>query len=92
MRLQNAELLRTVVAAQRKAEIETNGWDCLPPMDQRIILEVRESDGPKIMWTPPQSIHHLLNAINATALQADYALTYAGHNLYLSMSFCQDLL
>ena len=37
-RLHTAEALRSVVAAQREMEKETNGWDRLPPTAQRVIL------------------------------------------------------
>ena len=38
------------------------------------------------------SIHRFINTHNATALQADCTLTYAGHNIYLLTPFFKDLL
>ena len=42
--------------------------------------------------THPSTIHPFLNMRNSTELQSDCALTYTGHNLYLTTSFCQYLL
>ena len=43
-RLQNVESFCPFVAAQRKANRKTKGWDLLPPMYQHVILETRASD------------------------------------------------
>ena len=67
-------------------------WHHLPPMAQRAILEVSASGRITIPSYLSQSLHQFLNARNATALQADCALTYAGQNLYLLMYFLQALL
>ena len=91
-RLQNAEALLQDVAAQRKANREMKGWDCLPTTAKRTILEDSASDGLNNPSAPPQSLHRFLNARNATDLQADFDLTYVGPNLYLPEYFRQDLL
>ena len=91
-RLHTAESLRPVVAAQREMEKETKGWDRLPPTSQRVILAASATTGTSIPKSPPPNIHRFLNARNATALQADFSLTYAGNNIYLPTSFCQALL
>ena len=91
-RLHTAEALRPVVAAQRDTDKETKGWDRLPPTAQSIILTASATTGTSIPKSPPPTIHRFLNARNATALQADCSLTYAGNNLYLPTSFCQALL
>ena len=87
-RLHTAEALRPVVAAQRKMDKETKGWDRLPPTAQRVILAASATTGTSIPKSPPPTIHRFLNARNTTALQADFSLTYAGNNLYLPTSFC----
>ena len=38
------------------------------------------------------AFHRFLNVRNATTLQADWYLTYAGNKIYLPTSFCQALL
>ena len=91
-RLHTAEALRPVVAAQRETDKETKGWDCLPTTAQRVILAASATTGTSILKSPPPTIHRFLNTRNATALQADCSLTYAGNNLYLPTSFCQALL
>ena len=91
-RLHTAEALRPVVAAQREMEKEKKGWDRLPPTAQRVILAASATTGTSIPTSPPPTIHRFLNARNATALQADCSLTYAGNNIYLPTSFCQALL
>ena len=91
-RFHTVEALRPVVAAQREAENETKGWDSLPPMTQRVILAASAATGTSILTSPPPTIHRFLNARNATALQADFSLTYAGNNIYLPTSFWQALL
>ena len=87
-----AEALRPVVAAQHKKDKETKGWDHLPPTAQRVILAASATTGNSIPKYLPPTIHRFLNARNATALQADCSLTYAGKNLYLPTSLCQALL
>ena len=91
-RLQTAELPYPVIAVHREVEKETKGWDRLPPMDQQFILKESATNGTSIPTLPPPTLHRLLNTRNATALQDDCALTYAGNNLYLPTSFCQVLL
>ena len=61
-------------------------------MDQHAILEVSSPESINIKSAPPQSINRFLNERNATVIQADFSLTYEGHNLYLLMLFFQDLL
>ena len=61
-------------------------------MAQRIILEASASNGFTISSSPLPSIQKFLNTRNATALQADCALTYSGRNIYLPTSFVQALL
>ena len=91
-RLHTDKALRPVVASQREAEKETKGWDRLPPTAQRVILAASSTTGTSIPTSPPPTIHRFLNARNATALQADCSLTYAGNNIYFPTSFCQALL
>ena len=91
-RLHTAKALRPVVAAQREAERETKGWDRLPPMDQRVILTACAKTRTSILTSPPPTIHRFLNARNATALQANFSLTYSAENIYSPTSFCQSLL
>ena len=61
-------------------------------MAQRVILATRATNGTSILTSPPFTLHHFLNALNATPLQADCALTYVGHNIYLPPYFTQALL
>ena len=91
-RLHTAKALCPVVAAQREVEKETKGWDCLPPMAQRVILAASATTGISIPTSPTPTIHCFLNSRNTTALQANCSLTYAGNNIYLPTSFCQALL
>ena len=77
---------------QRKADRETWGWDRLPLTAQRIIIAESAADSLTIPAAPPSSIHCYLDMRKAVALQADFDLTYVGHNLYLPTSFYQDLL
>ena len=88
MWIKNAEDLRPCVAVQSEADIETRGWDCLPPTAQRIILEASATNGLTILSEMPLSIHRLLKARNATDIQADCTITFTGHNIYLPTSFC----
>ena len=87
-RLHTAEALRPIVDAQREAEKETKGWDRLPPTAQRVILAASATTGTSIPTSLPPTIPLFLNAMNATALQANLPLTYAGKNIYLPTSFC----
>ena len=48
--------------------------------------------GMKVPVVALAAIHRFLNARNATDLQADCSLTYAGNKIYLPTSFCQALL
>ena len=73
--LHTAEALRPVVAAQRKMDKETKGWDRLPSTVQRVILAASATTGTYILTSLPPTIHRFLNARNATALQADCLLT-----------------
>ena len=91
-RLHTSEDLRPIVVAQRKTDKETKGWDRLPPTAQRVILAASATTRTSIPKSPPPNIHRFLNARNATDLQADCSLTYAGNNIYLPTSFCQALL
>ena len=91
-RLHTAKAFRPVVAAQGEMEKETKGWDRLPTKAQRVILAVSTTAGTSIPTSPPPTIHRFLNARNATALQVDCSLAYAGSNIYLPTSFCQALL
>ena len=77
---------------QRKADIETWGWDRLSLTAQRVILAEIAADGLTIPAAPPSSIHCYLNTRKEMSLQSDCDLTYVGHNLYLPTSFYQDLL
>ena len=86
-RLHTVEALCPVVAAQREAEKQTKGWDRLPPTANRVILVASATTGTSIPTLPPPTIHRFLNARNATALQADCSLTYAGNNIYLPTYF-----
>ena len=83
MRLQHAKALRPVVAVKRKEDKETKGWDRLPLMAKQVNLAASVSNGTYIPISPPPTIHRLLNARNATDLQADCDLTYAGQKIYL---------
>ena len=87
-RLHTTEALRPVITAQHEAGKETKGRECLPPTAQRVII----TNGTSIPTSLPPTLHDLLNARNATSLQAYYALTYAGNNIYLPTSVCQSLL
>ena len=91
-RLHTVEALLPVGAAPREAEKETKGWDRLPPISQRIILAASANTRTSILTLPPPTIHRFLNTRNATALKADFSLTYAGNNIYLPTSFCQAFL
>ena len=91
-RLHTAEALRPVVATHCETDKETKGWDRLPPTAQGVILAARATTATSIPKSPPPIIHRFLNARNATALQANSSLTYAGNNLYLPTSFCQAIL
>ena len=91
-RLHTSEALRPAVSAHHEAEKEKKGWDRLPPTAQRVILAASATTGTSILNSPTPTIHRFLNARNATAIQADCSLTYAGNNIYLTTSFCQDLL
>ena len=90
--LHTAEAFRPIVAAQREAEKETKGWDRLPPTAKRVILAASDTIGTSIKTSSFSTIHRFLNARNATAIQADCSLTYAGNNIYLPTSFFQALL
>ena len=57
-----------------------------------VILAASVTSGTSILTSPPPTIHRFLNARNATSLQADFSLTYAGNNIYLPTSFYQALL
>ena len=92
MRIQNAESLRPVSMVQRYSDIETRGYYRLPQTMTRIILEAGAVDSIIILSAPLPLIHRLLNAREATALQADFALTYTGHIIYIPTSFYQYLL
>ena len=81
------EALRPIVANKCNAEKETKGWDRPPLTAHHFILAASATNGTSIPTSPPPTIHHFLNAKNATALQADFSLTYAGNHLYLSTSF-----
>ena len=91
-RMHTEEALRPVVTAQSEMDKETKGWDRLPPTDQRVILAASATTGTSIWTSPPPTIHLFLNPRNATSLQADCSLAYAGKNIYLPTSFCQALL
>ena len=56
------------------------------------MLSTSTADRLTILLARPLSIHRFLNKRNATALQADCALTYSGKNIFLSTAFCQVLL
>ena len=76
--LHTAKALCPDVAAHSEAEKETKGWDRLPPTAQRVILAASATTGTSIPTLPPPTIHHFLKARNATSLQANFSLTYAG--------------
>ena len=90
--MHTAEALCPVVSGQSEVEKETKGWDSLPPTAQCAILAASATTGTSIPTSRPHIIHRFLNARNATALQADFSLTYAGNNIYLPTYFCQALL
>ena len=90
--MHTAEALRPIVTAQREAERETNSWDRLLPTAQRVILAASATTGTSILTSPPPTNHFFLNTRNATALQADFFLTYAENNIYLPTSFYRVLL
>ena len=91
-RLHTTEVLCPIVTAQREAENETKGWDCLPLTAQRVILAASATTGTSIPTSPTPKIHRLLNARNSTALQADCSLTYTGNDIYFPTSFYHALL
>ena len=78
---QHSEALRPIVSSQCKAGKDTKGWDRLHPTARIVILEASATNGTSILKLPPSIFHCFLNAQNMTALQADCALTYAGHNI-----------
>ena len=80
-RLQTAEALRLIVAAQRESEKETKGLDGLPLTAHRFIPAASTTNGTSILTSPPPTLHRFLNARNETALQANCALSYAWNNL-----------
>ena len=86
-RLHTAEVLRPVVTTQREVEKDTNGWDRLPPTAQHVIQATSATTRTSIPTSPPPTIHRFLKARNATALQADFSLTYAGNNIDLPTYF-----
>ena len=90
--MHTAKALCPVVAAQSEAEKKTKGWDRLPPTAQRVILAASATTGTSIPTLPFFTIHRFLNTRNATALQVDCFLIYAGNNIYLPTSFFQALL
>ena len=67
-------------------------WDRLPPIAQRLILAASAANGITITSATPPSIHRFPNARNATALQADCALTYSGNKILHPTDFYQALL
>ena len=91
-RLKTAEALRPVIAVQCEAERYTKGLERLLPTYQRVILASSATNRTSISTSPHPTLHRFLNTRNATALQADYALTYTGNNLYLPTYFLQSLL
>ena len=50
------------------------------------------TNGTLITTSPPSTLQLFLNARNTTDLQEEYALIYAGHNLYLPTLFFQSIL
>ena len=91
--LHTSEALRLVVSAQRKAEKKRQR--CGTASHQQLSASSwRRALPPEPPFRPcrPPNIHRFLNARNATSLQADYSLTYAGNNIYLPTYFCQALL
>ena len=86
------EALRSVVAAKFEAEKETKGLDRLPPTAQSVILDASATSRTSIPTSPPPTIHRFFNARNATSLQTNCSLTYAGKKKHFPTSFCQALL
>ena len=91
-RLRTAEALLPVVTAQYEAKNEIKRWDHLPPTTQRVILEASDITRTSIPTSLTPTIHRFLNTRNATAIQADFFLTYAGNNIYLPTSLFQALI
>ena len=89
-RLKSTEVLHPVAAAQHNAEKETKGWDRILPTAQRVILAAIATNGTLIPNSPPSTLQRFLNARNTSDLQAECALIYAGHNIYLPTSFFQS--
>ena len=89
--LQNTEALCPVVAVPCKADREMRVWDRLPQTSQRVIISTSAADGITIMSSPPLPLHRFMNSCNTTALQANCALAYSTHNIYLPTAFCQSL-
>ena len=90
--LHTEEALCPVVASQSEAEKDTKKWDCLPPTSQIVILAASATTRTYIPISPPPTIHQFLNARNWTTLHDNFSLTYTGKNIYLTISFYQDLL
>ena len=67
-------------------------WYRLLSTAQIVILVSSASDRVNIPNTPPPAIHRFLYTRNPPALQADFVLTYAGHNLYPQALLYQALL
>ena len=86
-RLQNAEALCPVFDTQCKEGMGLSTTNSL----------VSHPGGKRLHRTSiptslPPTLHRFIIARNATALQANCALAYAGNNLYLPTSFCQALI
>ena len=92
VQLQSSETIFLVITPQRISKRDTKGLDCLLSTEQCIILAASALDVVNITKNPPPNIHCFVNVQKFTVLQAFCALTYAGHNLYLPTSFCQNIL
>ena len=83
------DVCKNVGETQREMDKETKGWDRLTPTSQRIILATSPTSRTSIPTSPPPIFHRFINTRNATDIQADFRLTYAGNNIYLLTSFAR---
>ena len=90
--LQNVESLRSVIVAQHEVDQEMRVLDHFPSTSQLFVLDFSASNGLTVPLAYPLYNHQFVNAHTETAIQAYFTLTYAGHNIYLTTLFLQDLL
>ena len=92
MRLHNFKDLCLVISVQLEEDLKTWGWRKLPVTAQQNILVASASNMLTVPTNLLRFIHTFLNESNPSTLQADCNLTYAGHNLYLTISLGWSLI